>query len=64
MFHDKFAATQRLVQCDCLLHHQIDPNSFEEGVVLFLEDYDEVASISVGLMKNNGRKNQREGIKT
>ena len=64
MFNDRFAATQRLVQCDGLLHHQIDPDSFEEGVVLFLEDYDEVASISVRLMENKGRNNEREGIRT
>ena len=61
MLHWKFAATERFAERHRLVHHQVDPCSFEEGVVLLLDNHDDITGIPVRLKGEEEEEEEEEG---
>ena len=60
VLHDKLAAAQRLAERDSLVHHEVNANSFEEGVVFLLENDYDITGISVRLWECEEREEEEE----
>ena len=57
----KLAATECLADRYLLVHPQVDAGSLEERVIVFLEDDNDIACITVRLGRGRGRGRDGEG---